>query len=196
MFSERERGSESEPSSELAVPAEAEAVAAAAEQLPMEVLVGSEPSKPLEPSKSCEPGAEEEDVDVVHESDHEEYSYRDSDNESDIDDAPPLANFSEAAQILLAERASLEEFRRGQQTARSPAGVSMHPVPVLAEDSEASPASGQQASSLVLRPCTSGLYNTGNTCYVSRCCPCPFRNFSRFFLTSSITKNTHPNNNS
>ena len=113
MFSERERGSESEPSSELAVPAEAEAVAAAAEQLPMEVLVGSEPSKPLEPSKSCEPGAEEEDVDVVHESDHEEYSYRDSDNDSDIDDAPPLANFSEAAQILLAERASLEEFREG-----------------------------------------------------------------------------------
>ena len=52
---ERERGSESEPSksSELAVPAEAEA--AAAEQLPMEVLVGSEPSKPSEPSKSCEP---------------------------------------------------------------------------------------------------------------------------------------------
>ena len=53
--SERERGSESEPSksSELAVPAEAEA--AAAEQLPMEVLVGSEQSKPSEPSKSCEP---------------------------------------------------------------------------------------------------------------------------------------------
>ena len=56
---------------------------------------------------------------------------------------------SEAAQILLAERASLEECRRGQQTARSPAAVSMHPVPVLAEDSDASPASGQQAMMLM-----------------------------------------------
>jgi len=38
-------------------------------------------------------GAEEEEVDGVHESDHE-YSYRDSDDDSDIDDAPPLANLT------------------------------------------------------------------------------------------------------